>query len=183
MVGRTIAALAALVLVAVGPGALAQTAEGQWHGVLGTAGRIAFEVKRAPDGTYHGLIEAVDQSPERRPVTDLTVAGERLSFRLPFIDGHFEGKWDSAIRGWSGQWKQRGGEGRLVLMPGSPPPLPVVSGLDGSWEGAVQAGTAKLRLVLHVRTGPRQAGLAGPNGRRSTGERPRARRRRDPLHP
>lgn len=154
MGGRTIALAALLMLGSLMPPAFAQVAEGQWQGVLGTAGRIALDIRRTPGG-YDGQIEAVDQSPERRPVTDLIVDGDRLSFRLPFVDGHFDGKWDAAVQGWSGRWKQRGGEARLVLTRGSPEPLPVVAGLDGVWDGAVAAGTAKLRLVLHVRTGPR----------------------------
>lgn len=133
----------------------AQQAEGQWQGTLGSVGRIALEIRRDHASGYEGTIEAVDQSPERRPVTDLRVLGDTLSFRLPAIDGRFEGKWDPAIKGWSGHWTQRGGQGSLVLTPGVPESHPIVGGLDGSWDAALPVGGARLRIVLHIRTGPR----------------------------
>jgi hypothetical protein len=133
----------------------AQQAEGQWQGTLGSVGRIALEVRRGQAGGYEGTIEAVDQSPERRSVADLRVSSDTLSFSLPAIGGRFEGKWNPAIKGWSGQWTQRGGEDSLVLTPGVPESHPVVSGLDGSWDAALPVGGARLRIVLHIRTGPR----------------------------
>lgn len=147
--------IAIALVAACGTSVQAQQAEGQWQGTLGKAGRIALQIDRTPAGEYRASIEAVDQSPERRDVTDVVFAGDRLSFRVPFIGGHFDGVWDPAVQGWAGQWKQRGGQGRLVLTPGAPAALPRIEGMDGSWHGRIGAGAAALRLVLHIRTGPR----------------------------
>lgn len=145
----------AIALAACSPSAQAQRAEGLWQGTLGTAGRIALQIERTRTGEYRASIEAVDQSPERREVTDVVFTGDRLCFRVPFIDGQFEGVWDTAVQGWTGAWKQRGGQGSLLLTPGTPTPLPRIQGMDGSWHGKIGVGAAVLRLVLHVRTGPR----------------------------
>lgn len=147
--------LAFALVAACAASAQAQQAEGDWQGTLGTAGRVALQIDRTPTGEYQATIEAVDQSPERREVADVVFVGDRLSFRVPFIDGHFDGAWDPAVQGWAGQWKQRGGQGRLVLTPGTPAPFPRIEGMDGSWHGTIDAGAATLRLVLHIRTGPR----------------------------
>jgi pimeloyl-ACP methyl ester carboxylesterase len=136
--------------------ARAQEAAGDWHGTL-TSGatelRIGVTVKAKAGGGYEGTMASPDQGPGAIPFDEVKAEGGALSFSIHAISGSYEGKWDAAQKAWVGQWRQ-GASIPLVLTAGKPASLPVVAGVDGDWATALTvANGAKLRLVLHVRTG------------------------------
>jgi dienelactone hydrolase len=132
-------------------------AAGDWHGALTTPGgrlMLVFRIQVAPDGSYTGDLESVNQNPGQRiPLANLTASGDKFAFTIPAIGARYEGEWNDADQAWSGTFRQ-GASLPLLLRRGLPPVLPVVEGMDGIWRGSLQRTSATLRLVLHVRTTP-----------------------------
>lgn len=153
----TLLALAPIALVA--SPATAQTAPeivGNWHGVVaGSTGdtTIVLHVTRGADGVLAAGLENRDVAPgSSAPVADLAVADGRLTFRVPAVRATYEGTWDEAAQHWRGAMTT-GRALPLNLAKGSPPPKPLIEGLDGRWEATVEANGAKLRQVLRVSSG------------------------------
>ena len=136
----------------------AQDAAGDWKGVLDFTPtvqvRIAIHLKPKAGGGLDGVIDSPDQGVYGKPIV-ATAADGKLSFTDPAINAQYSATWDPATRGWSGVWRQWGRDIPLVLSAGDYPPPPVVSGLDGEWDGALDVGSGlKLRLAFHIKTGP-----------------------------
>jgi hypothetical protein len=135
--------------------ARAQEAAGDWHGAIRLpAGdhRLAVEIT-GKAGAYAGTVASPEVSERTAPLADIKVEAGALSFSVPSIHASYHGRWDAAAQAWIGQWSQ-GQDFPVTLEKGKLPPRPVVAGLDGAWDGAVtNPSGAKLRLVLHVRTG------------------------------
>jgi hypothetical protein len=135
--------------------ARAQEAAGDWHGAIRLpAGdhRLAVEITGRP-GAYAGAVASPEVSDRTAPLADIKVEAGALSFAVPSIKATYSGRWDASVHAWVGQWTQ-GSPFPVTLEKGKLPPRPVIAGLDGAWEGAVtNPAGAKLRLVLHIRTG------------------------------
>jgi dienelactone hydrolase len=151
-------ALAAPLAVLAAP-AIAQAAPeiaGEWHGAIaGATGdtTLVLYVERGADGALAAGIESRDVAPGRRaPVTDVAVAGGRLTFRIPALDAAYEGAWDVAAQRWRGALV-RGQRQPLDFARGQPPAKPLIEGLDGRWEGAFYANGTRLRQVLRIESG------------------------------
>lgn len=156
----TQAALAMLVAIATlcGTGAAsAQTAQGDWHGSLsvppGIALRIGVTITSRPDGGLDGVLLSPDQTPDPLPLDEVKLDAGLLSFSLKRIGLSFTGRWDSDRKAWTGEVRQ-GALIPLVLTAGKLDPLPVLSGMDGDWSGAIFPAGATIRLVIHVRNSP-----------------------------
>jgi dienelactone hydrolase len=152
--------LAGLLLVLSAAPATAQTAVGDWLGTVAPGPqsfREAVHIRAAAGGGYTGVLDRIDRAEYGLPLADIALAGDTLSFSLPgptATPSTYAAKWDAASGRWKGHWTVNGRPIALDLAPGVAPPSPTIDGLDGRWEGAVRVGTASLRLVLHVRTGP-----------------------------
>jgi hypothetical protein len=136
--------------------AQAQTVAGDWHGALATpAGdlRAVVKIKAAAAG-FEGVMLSPDQSATELPLADIKRDDQTLTFAVPRVRATYEGRWIPQARAWAGNWTQAGRAMPLTLLPGDLPKGAVVAGLDGEWAGEIAAATAKLRIVLHVRTGP-----------------------------
>jgi len=136
--------------------AQAQTIAGDWHGALATpAGdlRAVVKIKAAAAG-FEGVMLSPDQSATELPLADIKRDDQTLTFAVPRVRATYEGRWNGQTRAWDGTFTQVGRALPLTLLPGDLPKGPVVAGLDGDWAGEIAAETAKLRIVLHVRTGP-----------------------------
>jgi pimeloyl-ACP methyl ester carboxylesterase len=150
-------ALSGLMMALVLAGAArAQEVAGDWHGTLTVPTgdlRLAVAIKTATTGGFEGTATSVDQGGSGSPLADIKLEGQRLSFAIPVVKARYEGQWDATKQAWVGTFTQGAGL-PLTLVKGKIAPGPVVSGLDGSWEGAITLPTAKLRVVLRVKTGP-----------------------------
>jgi pimeloyl-ACP methyl ester carboxylesterase len=151
------AVLAAAGAIAVfGGAARAQEAAGDWHGVLKAPNlelRIGVTIKAKAGGGYEGSMASPDQGPGAIPLDEVKMEGGALSFSVASIHGSYAGKWDAEQKAWVGEWRQGGAIG-LVLTAGKPEPRPVIAGLDGDWAATIPLPNAKVRLILHLRTGP-----------------------------
>ena len=157
---KMLAALAGSLTLILGPqAASAQTAAGDWVGALTINPalnlRVAVHIRKTSQGVYAGTVDSPDQGNFDKPLSDIAVVAGALSFSDATLSARYEGKWDPAARQWVGQWTQSGQPARaLNLAPGVFPPAPAVAGLDGDWDGALEASLGvKLRLALHIKSG------------------------------
>jgi pimeloyl-ACP methyl ester carboxylesterase len=152
LLGLTIAGLAIGGFLA--SAARAQEATGDWHGAIATAvGELRVVVKlRSGAGGLEGVVLAPDQSDDPIPLADVKLAGDRLSLAAPSVHGSYAGRWDAARQAWVGEWTQ-GAVMPLVLERGDLAKGPVVTGLDGRWEGLLGTAERGLHIVFRVRQG------------------------------
>ncbi len=135
--------------------AQAQTAVGDWHGALSTAGgdlRLVVRIKPGASG-LEGVMISPDQGAAEVALGDIKLDGSTLAFTAPRIRGTYQGRWDAAAKDWAGTWTQGPTALPLTLLAGDLPKGPVIAGLDGDWAGEVTTDTGKIRMILHVRTG------------------------------
>jgi len=167
MIRIGIAAMACAML-ATGP-ALAETAVGDWNGVVASAGgdvRIAFHVQPGAEGELIGTADTPDQGAFHVVLAHVATSGDDLSFDLPLAAGHFAGRWNPRTQEWVGLWSQGGSALPLSLHRGrvSRPSQPTIAGLDGDWTGIVGVeAQMRLRLTYHIRTDQRGTTVVSEN--------------------
>jgi uncharacterized protein len=148
--------VAALVSLAVTALPAQHRGIGQWHGVLATPGgslTMVFSIRQNADGGFGGDLESIDQNAgQKLALGDVRLTPNRLTFSIPSIGATYEGDWTETEQVWSGVFRQ-GMALPLALERGTPPALPVVEGLDGTWRATLPRGAANLRLILRVRSG------------------------------
>jgi pimeloyl-ACP methyl ester carboxylesterase len=127
---------------------------GSWHGAIHLPTgdhRLAVEITGKP-GAYTGTVRSPEVTDRDAPLDSVTVADGKLHFTLDSIKASFSGRWDAASSSWVGAWTQ-GQDYPVTLAGGKLEPRPTIVGLDGTWEGAVEApGGLKLRIVLRIHT-------------------------------
>jgi len=93
--------------------------EGIWLGVLsvpsGPELRVAFEIKKEPDGKISATVTSIDQSAKGIPVDKATFKKGVLNLKVKNIGGVYEGKYDSKGSKITGTWTQ-GGESLPLLL-------------------------------------------------------------------
>jgi len=135
---------------------------GDWYGLLDTPrGKLTLVVliSRAPDGMLRAELSSPDQGPGKLPATSISTEGDQLAFGVTPLSASYKGRWDDATQSWDGTFIQ-GGDLPLKLVKGQPPAKPVIAGLDGDWSGKISRNGVDLRLMLHVKTGPRGTSVA-----------------------
>ena len=128
--------------------------EGLWQGTLeagGTKLRVALTVTKSDAGAYAGKLDSIDQG-ATIPIDTITVNGDavRVEIKSPAIV--FEGTLNKERTELSGTFTQ--GDQRFPLSfkrseqaAVVPPPA---KDFEGSWQGTLEAGGQKLRLVVTV---------------------------------
>jgi hypothetical protein len=128
--------------------------EGSWQGTLeagGTKLRVALTVTKSDAGAYAGKLDSLDQG-ATIPIDTITVNGDavRLEIKSPAIV--FEGTLNKERTELTGTFTQgdqpfplsfKRSEQAAVV----PPPA---KDFEGSWQGTLEAGGQKLRLVVTV---------------------------------
>ncbi len=156
---RGLAAVVAVLMLVTAGGAAAQVggAQGEWLGAVtvksGAVSHLAFHIQ-AGAGGLTGTMEALDQGLADLPLAQVEAKDGHLAFDAPTIGAHYAGVWDAAAGGYVGEWRRGAAALPLTLVHGPAPSHPVVTGLDGAWDGALDVGAlGKLRLVFTVATG------------------------------
>lgn len=150
--------LSAVLAILLANPVLAQTVPeitGSWHGLISLPTgdlTLVLRVDRDENGALSATLENFDQAPGRlEPVTDVSASDGRLTFRVAEAGATYAGNWDETAQRWKGTLTQ-GAALPLEFERGAPPPRPVVTGLDGVWEGVVELNGVALRQILRFRT-------------------------------
>jgi hypothetical protein len=144
---------------------------GNWEGTLDADGgtfHIVWHAVAAPDGTLTSTFDNIDQNIYGIKVKNLTLKGSDLTMSVDDtisangqdipIRGDFAGKLNSDGNEVDGTWTQTEPEQhsapiklKRAAQPSSSAAPASQSGVVGDWSGTLNAGPAKLRLLLHIK--------------------------------
>lgn len=131
---------------------------GTWEGSIRRPSLVqvaSVTIRIDSDGALTGTADIPDQGAQLRPLIDIDVRDQYVSFRVAGISGNpfFEGVISVNGRTYSGNFSQAGEtspfmlEKRVEAMNGS---LRDTAALAGVWDGTLDAGALKLRFLLTV---------------------------------
>jgi pimeloyl-ACP methyl ester carboxylesterase len=126
--------------------AAAQNIAGDWQGTLNTGGsglRVLFHFTQPAGGTLGGNFDSLDQDARGIPISSMALQNGKLTFASKAVEGTFEGRVSADGSTIEGTWNQ-GRDLPLMLR------RPSKSVVAGDWNGAIDAGGLKLRLVFHI---------------------------------
>ena len=130
---------------------------GDWLGTLNAGAvqlRLALHIAAAKDGSLTATLDSLDQGAMGIPVTSVTLKDSKLSLTVDAVHGTYEGTVNKDATGIDGTWTQ-GMPLELNFKRGVAPAAPehkpaAPSDIDGTWQGALDAGTTKLRIVFKI---------------------------------
>jgi hypothetical protein len=138
------------------PAAATPQIAGDWHGTLSAGGaelRVVFHFTAGSNGAVTGTLDSVDQGSNGIPINSGTLKGSQLKLAVDAVKGTYEGTLNSEGTQIKGTWSQ-GMPLELTLERGAfkiaeaKPAAP--SDIDGSWQGALDAGSTKLRIIYQI---------------------------------
>ena len=131
--------------------------EGDWVGALrvGEAQlHLVLHLKKNAQGEWQATLDSLDQAVYGMEASNVKRGEDTLTFELPSVGAHFQGKILPDSRTIRGLWEQ--GETGLPLSfekraPGAEKSAAkTISKLEGTWQGAIETGNMRMRLQLHV---------------------------------
>ncbi len=138
---------------------------GVWKGTLdanGTALRLLFKIRKSADGAYGGAMVSLDQGAADIPISSVSFKNPAAKIEVKLIGGAYDATLNKDGSELSGQWHQGGASLLLKLQRSDEPfakkPSPAeleqnkktAAKIGGNWEGALEVGAVKLRLVFKV---------------------------------
>jgi uncharacterized protein len=146
--------------VALGPGqqTTATGVVGNWQGTLKASGaelRLVLHVSEGDGGQLKGTLDSIDQPGANGiPVTSISLEESKLIFTVDAVHGSYDGKLSADGTTVEGTWTQ----GQPLPLTFKRAPLRSKAGhksakpsdIDGAWLGALDAGSAKIRIVFHI---------------------------------
>jgi hypothetical protein len=136
--------------------------QGVWKGTLelGIPIRLVVRISETSPGKFTGTMDSPDQGARNIPLTTAEYSKPTARFDIMSIDGHFEGTLKDDGSAIDGTWTQ-GANGTPCLLTRADPAedaAPDASAyafasdadLQGIWNGTLNTGRSKLRLVLKI---------------------------------
>jgi hypothetical protein len=137
--------------------------QGWWQGTLQVRDvplRILFKISAVTPKSYQGTMNSLDQGARNIQITSIEQSDSEVRMEMESINGHFEGTFNQEKEGMEGTWIQGGVNLPLTLRrvePTDEQPVPQSAyvfisdtELQGVWQGTLEAGGTKLRLVIKV---------------------------------
>lgn len=137
--------------------------QGVWKGTLNVSGiplRIVVRISESSPGKFTGSMDSPDQGARNIPLTTAEYSKPTARFDIASIDGHYEGTLKDDGSEIEGDWTQAGRSTPFLLKRSDPaedaPPdesayaFASDTDLQGFWNGTLEAGAARLRLVLKI---------------------------------
>ena len=149
-----------------GPPIQTQGLQGIWQGTLETGGTklgVIFKVTKSPDDTFAATLDVPDQGATGVPVDAVTVKDATVRFELKSLGGVYEGMINKEGTAITGNWTQGGMTVPLTLNRGDKAPVASIrpqeptiqtQGLQGIWQGTLEAGGTKLGVIFKVTKSP-----------------------------
>ena len=128
--------------------------QGVWQGTLdagGTKLRIVLTVTKSDAGAYAGKLDSLDQG-ATIPIDTITVNGDAVRIEIKSPPIVYEGTLNKERTELTGTFTQ-GGQGFPLSFKRSDQAAavpPSAKDFEGSWQGTLEAGAQKLRLVVTV---------------------------------
>lgn len=124
---------------------------GDYSGVLGPL-HLKLHLKASSSGAVEGTLDSLDQGATGLPCANVRIAEKEVSFDVPSVGGRWRGTISDDGSTLSGSWSQ-GQEMPLVFRRDEPfTAAEKPSRVDGIWLGTLEAGGAKLRIQLLVKS-------------------------------
>ncbi len=123
---------------------------GDYAGVLGPL-HLKLHLAVSATGGITGTLDSPDQGAIGLPCADFQVSGHALAFTVPSVHGAWKGEVSADRKTLTGAWDQ-GNPLPLVFKRYTFVPAAKPTRADGVWLGALQTGSAALRLQLHVKS-------------------------------
>lgn len=131
---------------------------GDWQGALKVGGaelRLVLHVSEGDGGKLTATLDSIDQpGANGMPVTTISLKDSKLNFTVDSVHGTYEGKVSGDATTIEGTWSQgqplqldfkRGAFGATAERKKATP-----SDIDGVWQGTLDAGAMKIRIVFHI---------------------------------
>jgi hypothetical protein len=138
------------------PAAPSPQIAGDWLGTISAGGvelRVAFHFIAARDGTFSGTFDSLDQGVNGVPLSSVTLKDSKLNLTLDPAHASYQGTVNSDATAIIGTWSQ--GQPlelnlkRGVALASASKPAPPTD-IDGTWQGTLDAGTIKLRVLYKI---------------------------------
>jgi uncharacterized protein len=140
-------------------GCLAQAQEivGDWQGAIDTGMgqlRLVLHITKGADGALKATLDSIDQGANGIPVKTATLKDSKLNLDVAAVQGSYEGKVAADGKTISGTWSQGKDfplefkRATAAIKTEHKPAKP--TDIDGTWEGVLDTGMAKLRIVFHI---------------------------------
>lgn len=154
---------------------------GDWQGTLKVGDvdlHLALHISAGDNGTLKATMDSIDQGANGIPVSSMALKGSKLTFSIDTIHGSYEGTVNAAASAIAGTWTQGQAMPLTFTRPVKSTAVAQPSDIDGAWQGSLDVGGTKLRIVFHLVTtseglratldSPDQGamGLPVPNARR-----------------
>lgn len=157
-------AISITLLSALSPAQTQITASGHWEGAIDAQGNIiemSVELVRDDKGLWKGLISISAQQLSNYPLSNVKVEGANVAFEMSSVQGlpTFRGKLSGDGKNISGELTQAGmsfpfkldkkGDAKITANDLA---VAIKSGvnLEGNWQGTVDMGGSRFRLVLKI---------------------------------
>lgn len=140
-------------------GCLAQGQDivGDWQGAIDTGMgqlRLVLHISKGTDGALKATLDSIDQGANGIPVNAVTLKDSKLNLDVTAVQGTYDGKVAADGKTISGTWSQTKDfplEFKRATAPIKTEHKPAKpTDIDGTWEGVLDTGMAKLRVVFHI---------------------------------
>lgn len=130
---------------------------GDWSGTL-VAGpaqlRLILHITAAKDGSLTATLDSIDQGANGIPVNAITLKDSKLNLTVDAVHGTYEGTVNKDVSEIDGTWSQgqplelnfKRAQPQAAAKPKPAPP----SDIDGTWQGTLDTGMAKLRILFRI---------------------------------
>jgi hypothetical protein len=134
---------------------------GDWQGTLNAGStqlHLLLHLAAAKDGSLSATLDSIDQGVDDIPVNAVTLKDSKLNLTVDAVHGSYEGTVNKDASEIDGIWSQgqplelkftRAPAQTAAPKPAAPKPGPP-SEIDGTWQGMLDAGTAKLRILFKI---------------------------------
>ena len=150
--------MAVAIVLLAGTLAHGQDIAGDWQGALDTGMgqlRLVLHITKGADGALKATLDSIDQPGANGiPVNSVTLKDSKLNLDVTAVHGTYEGKVAADGKTISGTWSQ--GQSLPLEFKRATAPIKTEhkaakpTDIDGTWEGTLDTGMAKLRIVFHI---------------------------------
>lgn len=138
--------------------AQAQDIAGDWQGTLDTGMgqlRLVLHLTKGTDGALRATLDSIDQPGANGiPVNSVTLKDSKLNLDVAAVHGTYAGTVAADYKTITGTWSQNTDlplEFKRATAPIKTEHKPAKpSDIDGTWEGVLDTGMSKLRVVFHI---------------------------------